>query len=386
MPQKTYVVTERVDDEMTPASADTHVQQRRFGIPPVTALEQVQKDVGFTSNQSFAPLPAPTGAFPFRMSLSTVIPNLPKDELAFHCVGDTGGIKDPNPQMRVAAAMIADVGKGLSPSFMYHLGDVIYFNGDETEFGPQFYEPYDHYNLPIFAIPGNHDGDNSASPSVPSLTAFVQNFCSATPHLDPQAQDHNRDTMDQPNVYWTLDAAPFLTIIGLYTNVPSGGQVAQDQAGWLTGELKAADPNLPVIVALHHPPYSVDAHHGGSQPMGRLLDGAFQASGRAADMVLNGHVHDYQRFTRTIGGAQVPYVVAGAGGYHNLHGVARDATPGMSVTSDCVLNQFCADRWGFLRLTVSAGTIAGEYTGVGKDGSTASMDKFTLDTKAHVVS
>jgi acid phosphatase type 7 len=41
--------------------------------------------------------------------------------------------------------------------------------------------------------------------------------------------------MDQPNVYWTLQAAPFLTIIGLYTNVPGGGEVHADQQDWLTG-------------------------------------------------------------------------------------------------------------------------------------------------------
>jgi hypothetical protein len=283
--------------------------------------------------------------------------------------------------------MIKDLASSPTPAFFYHLGDVVYFNGDESQYGPQFYEPYAQYNVPIFAIPGNHDGDNSDDPSVASLTAFVQNFCSATPHLDPQAQEFNRDTMDQPNVYWTLDAAPFLTIIGLYTNVPSGGQVAQDQAAWLAGELKAADPALPVVIALHHPPYSADALHGSATGMRTLLDGAFQSSGRTADMVLTGHVHDYQRFTRTIAGRQVPYIVAGAGGYHNLHAMASDAKPGMQVMPDCVLDQFSADRWGFVRFSVTAatGVITGEYIGVDSSGSMSSFDSFSLDTRAHTV-
>jgi acid phosphatase type 7 len=373
---------------MTDVPAAGHVQQRRFGIPPATVAEQIQKDVGFTSNQSFEPLPAPTGTFPFRLALGSVIPTLPTDVLAFHCAGDTGGINDANPQKHVAAAMIADLGGSPPvPAFMYHLGDVVYFNGDETQYGAQFYEPYAHYNVPIFAIPGNHDGDNSDDRSVPSLTAFMQNLCSTTPHLDPQAVEYQRDTMDQPNAYWTLDAAPFLTIIGLYTNVPSGGQVAQDQAAWLAGELEAADPALPVIVALHHPPYSADAAHGGSASMGRLLDQAFQASGRTADMVMTGHVHNYQRFTRTIGSAQVPYVVAGAGGYHNRHPMAHGARRHMQVTPDCVLEEFSSDRWGFLRLSVSAsgGGITGEYIGVSRTGKAAKVETFKLDTRAHTV-
>jgi predicted phosphodiesterase len=365
-----------------------HVQQRRFGIPPTTVADQIAGDVGFTSNQSFEPLPVPTGAFPYRLALDSVISRLPTDVLAFHCVGDTGGIKNPHPQLNVADAMVADIANSPAPSFFYHLGDVVYFNGDESEYGAQFYEPYAHYNLPIFAIPGNHDGDNSDDPSVPSLTAFVQNFCSATPHLDPQAQEFNRDTMDQPNVYWTLDASPFFTIIGLYTNVPSGGQVAQDQADWLAGELRAADQTLPVIVALHHPPYSADAHHGSSLPMRNLLDAAFQSSGRVADVVFTGHVHDYQRFTRTHDGRQVPYVVAGAGGYHNLHPMASDARQGMQVTDDCVLEQFSgSNQWGFLRISVTAatGVIEGKYIAVDGSGATSSLDQFTLDTRAHTV-
>jgi hypothetical protein len=39
-------------------------------------------------------------------------------------------------------------------------------------------------------------------------------------------------------------------------------------------------------------------------------------------MVLAGHVHNYQRLTKVLaGGGQLPHLVAGAGGYHNLHHV-----------------------------------------------------------------
>jgi acid phosphatase type 7 len=125
--------------------------------------------------------------------------------------------------------------------------------------------------------------------------------------------------------------------------------------------------------------------------MGLMLDGAFAAAGRTPDMVLTGHVHDYQRFTRTIGAAQVPYIVAGAGGYHNLHAMAPDpsgselAAP-FRVAPDCVLDAFCADQWGFLRLTIAAGTIAGEYIAVARDGTvTPGKDSFTLDLSSHSI-
>jgi hypothetical protein len=132
------------------------------------------------------------------------------------------------------------------------------------------------------------------------------------------------------------------------------------------------------MITLHHPPLSADDHHGSSPAMAALLDGAFQASGRTADLVLSGHVHNYQRFIRTIGGKHIPYIVAGAGGYHNLHQMAAGAAPGLTVADSTVLQQFCDDKWGFLRLWVGNNEIGGRYTAVGADGTTSTADSFTL--------
>lgn len=354
---------------------------RRFGIPPTTADQQVQKFHSFQSNQKFEPLPKPTGAFPYRLTTADIEIPPAKGQRVFHVTGDTGGVKDPHPQLHVAAAMVADLrahGKEPAPAFFYLVGDIVYFNGEESEYGPQFYEPYAHYNAPIVACSGNHDVE-----STPPLGPFVENFCASTPHLDPQAQETNRDTMTQPNVYWTLQD-DLMSIVGLCTNAPEGGQVHQDQLEWLIGELTAAPKDRALLVALHHPPYSADAHHGGSARMGHMLDEAFEVSGRVPEMVLSGHVHNYQRYTRTIGRKQVPYIVAGAGGYHNLHRMAKSPKGGSLKTPfkaapDCELNTFCDDQWGFLRLAVAPGkTITGSYTGVDKTGAvTADIDTFS---------
>jgi len=187
---------------------------------------------------------------------------------------------------------------------------------------------------------------------------------------------------------------------GLYSNVPEHGVVHPDQLAWLVNELKAAPKDLPVVVTLHHPPYSADDHHGGSQPMHDALDRAFSDSGRWADLVLAGHVHNYQRFTRTRAGKprQIPYVVAGAGGYHNLHGVAKvngvKLTPPISLplSGDTVtLETFVDDRHGFLRLEVTRDAIAGVYYTVPRPQESWSQpptrfDSFRLETRTHKVS
>jgi hypothetical protein len=114
--------------------------------------------------------------------------------------------------------------------------------------------------------------------------------------------------------------------------------------------------------------------------MGDALDSAFAAGGREPDLVLSGHVHDYQRFTRTMpSGKQVPYVVSGNGGYHNLHRLAKDAAPGDELVAGVTFESGDDSRWGFLVLTVAGGKISGEYVGVEHgavaDGSDAQVSR-----------
>jgi hypothetical protein len=355
---------------------------RRFGIEPAPATAQAQRDQSTGVAEPFQPLPPPTGSPPYHLALSSVLPQLSPTLRTLHVIGDHGGVKEPTPQAEVAKAMIADLATRSVPAELcYSVGDVVYFNGAKAEYPPQFFEAYAHYNLPILAIPGNHDGDPEEDGEA-SLEAFVRYFCDTAPRLLPEVAEYNRDTMDQPNVYWTLEDE-LMTIVGLYSNVPSGGVIHPDQQAWLAGELKAAASGRALIVALHHPPYSCDAHHGGSQQMGQALDEAFSAAGRYPDLVLSGHVHNYQRFSRTLGTRQLPYIVCGASGYHNLHAMAAGATPGLQATPDCVLEQYDATQWGFLRLAVSSSQIEGEYVGVDKDGTTtAGVDSFSLPVAA----
>src|SRR5262249_34670071 len=145
------------------------------------------------------------------------------------------------------------------------LGDVVYFNGQSNLYRYEFYEPFQHYQAPIFAVPGNHDGDThvrSGDPAVtePTLTGFLQNFCDTQPRF----RFPYRPTMTQPYVYWVLEA-PFLTLIGVYSNVDGelDGRGTNEQLRWLKQQLDAAPRDKCLLVAVHHPPYSLDTSHGG---------------------------------------------------------------------------------------------------------------------------
>jgi hypothetical protein len=325
-------------------------------------------------------------------------------KIVFHMVGDTGGINDANAvQDQVAGVMqdqVAAAPKGSVPAFFYNLGDVVYFNGQSYYYRWQFYEPYQSYTPYIFAIPGNHDGDTHArrnDPPVtePSLTGFMRNFCDTQPtSLAPY-----RQTMTQPYVYWTLDA-PFVTVIGLYSNVDGSldGRGTFEQQGWLQDQLKQAAQDKCLLVAVHHPPYSLDRPHGGSPDILNALDRAAQATGRVPDAVFSGHVHSYQRFTRTRGGREVPYVVAGAGGYahipkamHKLQVNPADKspiqTPFQTIDPEVALAAYNDTGPGFLRVTIDKHTLLGEYFLVPFDGDPPAdaADTFTVDLKKHKV-
>jgi len=383
-------------------------QEARFCYAKAMALDPSLKGDLSTSPDSsdpllqyLRPLPAPTGLPPYHLSLEDVLSAERIAEIkasggvSFHCVGSTGGINKPEPQHAVADAMSADfVGSPTQPAFFYHLGDVIYFYGAESLYYSQFYEPYRNYRAPIFAIPGNHDGDFLPGKSESSLSAFVNNFCSPTPRKSPSSGSFPRTTMAQPNVYWTLEA-PFVTVVGLYSNVPRYGEFDDDQKSWLVDELRNASQDKALIVAVHHPPFSLDSFHKGavgSEYVLRQLDSAFEKSGRSADLVLSADPHNYQRFTRGFHDRQTIYIAAGAGGYWRLKPMMRlsDGKPikvPLRMPKDGVtLENYCDNQHGYLLLRVTSKSITGTYKAVpgqqqprGLIKAAEQLDKFELD-------
>ncbi len=330
---------------------------------------------------AFQPIPAQFAdghANPAPWDLAAILPAAEVTEITqagnmtFHCVGDTGGVKNPDPQAAVAAAMEAALaspqpnGASLAPSFFYHLGDVIYFNGETDQYYAQFYDPYSRYPLPILGIPGNHDGAPLNARSV-SLEGFHRNFV-ATPNQDgspvysPESQDSGRAAMAQPFFYHAL-TTPFATIIGLYSNVPEHGEFDATQRAWLHAQMQAADPARALIIAVHHPIYSFDDFHSGSPTMAQELQDAINATGRIPNMVLTAHVHNYQRIEKQIApGITIPFFVIGGGGYHNMHKLA--AAPGYTDPETGAALIAAIEQFGFMTFNLSPGIINGRYHAV----------------------
>jgi len=182
------------------------------------------------------------------------------------------------------------------PTFLYHLGDVVYDFGESQYYYDQFYEPYRDYPAPIFAIPGNHD--SFIVPNTPTgkepLVTFTRNLCAKAPAVTPEAGSLHRTAMTQPGVYLTLDAA-FVRIIGLFSNsLEDPGVISSEGGKWnkvpdvqldlLTAQLrriKTEGYKGAVLLATHHPALSfappknsggTGCKHSGNSVMLREID------------------------------------------------------------------------------------------------------------------
>jgi len=343
-------------------------------------------------------------------------------QIVFHSAGDTGAttaaqaFKD---EYDVVDKMIADFDEkdpAAVPRFFYHLGDVVYSFGEHAYYYDQFYDAFRNYPAPVLAIPGNHDGlvtpvppTNAAGNPTPgdpslSLSAFYANFCTPQFQHSSDAVGISRTTMIQPGVYFTLEA-PLVRILGIYSNMLENPGVISSTKNPKTG--KASFPTISdvqldylasaltrvkqqkftgaVILAVHHPPYTFGKHVT-SMVMLKEIDAICSKVGVWPHAVLSGHAHNYQRFTRTIGKRQIPYVVCGNGGHPPLQKISVDTTlrtpismPGFAQPErgdSVTLDNYDFKSFGYLRVVVDTQQLRIEFHPEGDGVNTKTPDDF----------
>jgi len=311
--------------------------------------------------------------------------------VTFHAFGDSGNTATDIQEV-IAEAMTADFdlqNPGASPSFLFHLGDVIYYDNTDKGYQSQFYVPYKKYPGKIIAIPGNHDGelfkyDGTSTGQKVTLEAFQQNFCLPKPGVPPAAGTIYREMVSQPGVYWWLDAL-YVDIVALYSNIGEGpgyisGKIpGQDQKNWLTATLtkiakaRTGGQRKGLIIASHHPPYSQGGHDS-STDMLKDIDDSCKAAGIMPDAFLAGHSHTYQRFTRYYASGakttQIPYYVVGTGGRKPSTVKAATGARTGDISFDA-----SASSYGYLTVVASKTKLTFKFTEVDAKGGKTPYDK-----------
>jgi Calcineurin-like phosphoesterase len=338
------------------------------------------------------PIPTVTGNG--MMSLSDVIGQAGADAIAaakqitIHIAGDTGVPETDREtrQVMVAEAMAKDYNAAnphLSPAFFLHLGDVIY-GPDPNAYLGEFYRPYMHYPGKIVAIPGNHDGESTAK-----MNAFQKYFCAPNQIVPPIAGSIFRQTLNQPGVYWCLDA-PLVQIVGLYSNSAenpgfiSGPVPGQKQKQWLVQTLKSlkatrdSGSRKALLFATHHPPYSSGGHSGSTEMLDDIDDACKQAD-IMPDAFFSGHAHSIQRYTRSVefGGNKlsIPYIVSGCAG----HGGQKVAQPTRSAGVNPTY-ELGYEGWGYTLVDITEQALTITSYGVDWD-SVEKVDGVTVNLK-----
>jgi Calcineurin-like phosphoesterase len=372
--------------------------------------------------------------------------------ITFHMIGDSGATAQSTfPAMiKVSDAVTNDFHSASAanrPSFLFHLGDVVYNFGESAYYYDEFYEPYRNYPAPIFSIPGNHDSFvlPNAPTSSEALTIFQRNFCSAAPAVTVEAGSLHRTSITQPGVYFALDA-PYVRIIGLFSNaLEDPGVISSQAAKSKKGTKKKPDsstsatPTWPVvpdyqlaflstqlqniknrnyqgavILAVHHPPFVYSPPSGGSSGgthysspfMLADIDTVCKNVGVYPHAIISGHAHNYQRYTRKLqfNGQtySVPFIICGDSG-HNVDKLVKPsfgkqtAEPGDNVdvsymdtgaivqSTGLTLNQHDDQNSGFLRVQATVSSLTITFNPVPRSGIAPKPDTVTVNLAAHAV-
>ena len=254
---------------------------------------------------------------------------------------------------------------------------------------------------PIIALAGNHDGMVAPNTDAETLQAFLENFCQSEFVITPEAGGLTRTAQIQPGVFFTFEA-PFVRILVLYSNTLEDPGVISSENGTYQGvpdaqldylqaalkRVKTENYKGALILAHHHPIYAATGARGGSPKMQKQIDDICAQQDVWPHAVLSGHAHDYERFTRERGTAEVPYIICGNGGHALPHFTTKRPAPARTpfslkqpAGSDAVtLENYDGKNYGYLRIIANATQLRIEYHPSGDGPDVKTPDDFvTVD-------
>jgi 3',5'-cyclic AMP phosphodiesterase CpdA len=200
--------------------------------------------------------------------------------------------------------------RALKPDFMVINGDVAYpagragANRDTDDYLAGFFEPYRDLDIPIWAVPGNHEyyADGKGR-------EFFEVFCTESRAAD--WYKYGLKLVPQPGTYWELqdtDTSGDLVLIGIDSarNGNLDGHHAwwqpwkrqeptdHEQLAWLAERLRLAQAAGRKVIVLFHIPQLVNSENKSGVYLSNLhrILGSFPC----VRMVITAHTHNYQRY------------------------------------------------------------------------------------------
>jgi hypothetical protein len=222
------------------------------------------------------------------------------------------------------------------------LGDLQYPNGALDKFLQSYDPSWGQHSPTTYPAIGNHEY------GTPGARGYFDYWASK-----------GRPTGDPANGYYSFDASPSWHLISLNSNcgvVPCAEGSPQND--WLEQDLVGTTE--PCILAFwHHPYFNSGAVHGSAAPSGAkaFLDDLYAAG---ADLVLNGHEHNYQRYAK-----QTPSGVAASNGFREfVVGTGGKSLYAMLAAKDVNFEVGNTTDYGVLRLHLGSRAYSWEFVSV----------------------
>ncbi|MDQ3099203.1 MAG: metallophosphoesterase [bacterium] len=171
----------------------------------------------------------------------------------------------------------------LKPSAVLLLGDIQYENGSLSLFNASFLPSWGRFNNITYPAPGNHEY------GTPGASGYFQYYAT-------NGNQTVKSKLDPQKGYYSYDIGTW-HMISLNSNcAAAGGCNAQSpQYAWLENDLKT-HPNKCTLAYWHHPRYS-SGHDGNNIPLiSQYIPFWNVLHANKADVILNGHSHNYERF------------------------------------------------------------------------------------------
>lgn len=261
--------------------------------------------------------------------------DLGRADLSFLLLGDTG--EGDRSQYALLPAIDA---QATTTDFLFICSDVIYPAGSSGEYGSKFFDPYQRYLGPIYAIPGNHDWYDG-------LQGFMRTFCGVEPPeevvgstrflsrrwlqqrfwrppdrfdaaafanaQDLRGAESQRPLAPQRSPYFALESE-HVVFVGIDTGITK--TIDRDQGEWLldvsrgSRKAKVLLTGTPIYVNNHRQEIAIEDGAGSFASVYEIV------SEPAHNYVaaIGGDIHNYQRYPVQARGRTIQYIVSGGGG------------------------------------------------------------------------
>jgi len=307
------------------------IAHRAMGAPAPTPTASA------TATHTPTPTPTPTPtttatSAPSYTPLAILTPTpQPVSDPVLAGAGDIGSVSGDGDEY--TAQVLDAIFDGNHPGGIFTAGDNMNESTAPYDYYVNYFEPtWGRHKSLIRPSTGNHDYMDTDG-----VGQGYYDYFNGIDNLTGPAGDRDKG-------YYSYDLGAWhIVVINSNCSKVGGCDAGSPQENWLRADL-AAHPAVCTAAYWHHPRFN-SGNHGNSTSMQPIWQALYDYG---ADVVMNGHAHDYERFApQDPNGAADPAhgireFVSGTGG-RELHGMVA-LQPNSEV--------FNSDAWGILKLTL----------------------------------